>query len=83
MCQAGIKKSKKFLKKILDRGWSFFRFKGAGRGTVHMGRLAKIGCEGDGFNFKKLNCINVKIVYFYNTDCAFICLYYYKGGLCF
>ena len=48
-----------------------------------MGRLAKIGCEGEGFNFKKLNCINVKIVYFYNTDCAFICLYYYKGGLRF
>ena len=74
MCQAGIKKSKKFIKKILDRGWSFFSFKGARQRAVHMGGLAKIGCEGDGFNFKKLNCINVKIVQLSNTDCTFIYL---------
>ena len=35
-----------------------------------------------GFNFKKLNCVLAlcfyqfsKIIYFYDTDCAFTCLY--------
>ena len=52
----------KRVKKNLERGCTFFCFKGGREGAVNMGRLAKIGCEGEGFNFKKLNYINVKIV---------------------
>lgn len=45
-----LKKKKK--KIVLE----FFSFK---EGGVHMGGLAKIGCEGSGFNIKKLNHILV------------------------
>ena len=51
-------KDQKNFREVLE----LFCFKGAREGVVHMGRLAKIGCEGERFNFKKLNCINVKIV---------------------
>ena len=47
-----------------------------------VGGLAKIDCEGRGFNFEKLNCILVlsfshfiKIVLLHHIDCTFMRLH--------
>ena len=74
-----------FSKKVLRR-LEFFSFEGGG--GVHMGDLPKKVVKWGGFNFKNLNCVLLlsfsqfsKIVFLCNTDCAFICLYYYIGAL--